>query len=228
MTSSPRAEDGIEETAFGFPIRPYIAGEMARTVIEIQDSGLEEALSRARRGDHDAFSELVGRFEAMVFSIALHALRDRSTAEEVAQDIFLRLFRSLSDIESLPHLTFWLRRATSNRCIDELRRPRLMAREVDPELDATVGHPETDHFLHARLKTLVRELPDAQRLAVILRYQEELEPSEISEILDIPLNTIKSHLRRALAAIRSRLTPARGSAAGPLAALPLQTREIKL
>src|ERR1051326_4055918 len=88
----------------------------------------ETTLERARGGDHDAFAELVSRHEAMVFSIVLHFFDDRTRAEEIAQEVFLQLYRSLGEIESDAHLLFWLRQVTSRRCIDGMRRGRVRLR----------------------------------------------------------------------------------------------------
>src|ERR1700737_5446172 len=82
------------------------------------------ALERARGGDHEAFAEIIAQHEAMVFSIALHFFGDRGMAEEIAQDVFLQLYRKVSAIESPAHLIFWLRKVASRRCIDEIRRKR--------------------------------------------------------------------------------------------------------
>src|SRR6478672_7383005 len=90
-----------------------------------QQPEAETSFQLARAGDHDAFAELIGRHEGMVFSIALHFFNDRTRAEEIAQDVFLQLFRSLGEIESDAHLLFWLRQVTSRRCIDGVRRSRM-------------------------------------------------------------------------------------------------------
>src|SRR5260370_18096178 len=68
------------------------------------------------------FTEVLKPKQAMVFSIAYHFLRDRTSAEEVAQDVFLQLYRNLGELRSEAHVTFWLRRVTSNRCIDFVRK----------------------------------------------------------------------------------------------------------
>ena len=72
----------------------------------------DDTLERARRGDHDAFAELIEEHEAMVFGIALHFFSDRGRAEELAQEVFLQMFRSLRTIESRSHLVYWLRQVT--------------------------------------------------------------------------------------------------------------------
>lgn len=188
---------------------------MVGVVVEHPEVRTERLLRGARSGDHQAFGDLVRQHESMVFSIALHALRDASLAEELAQDVFLKLFRNLGVIESGAHLTFWLRRVTVNRCIDQLRRMRHLGIPMEDTTELLVLTGEEDHLLHRRLRHMVAALPPKQRMAVILRYQEELEPREISSIMRIPVNTVKSHLRRALSALRLRLgvtaVPERGS-----------------
>jgi RNA polymerase sigma-70 factor, ECF subfamily len=184
---------------------PYRAEEMSGIVVELPDARREIALRHARAGDETAFEALVAENESMVFSIALHALRSRELAEEIAQEVFLRLYRNLPEIESPAHLVGWLRRTTTNRCIDELRKRPAAVVPIDDLHGASTEAEQPDTLLHARLRNLVAFLPEKQRLAVILRYQEGLEPHEISTMVDLPVNTVKSHLRRALATLRSHL-----------------------
>jgi RNA polymerase sigma-70 factor (ECF subfamily) len=141
----------------------------------------------------------------MVFSIAWHVLRDSHLTEELAQEVFLQLYRNLTTIESEEHLVFWLLRVTSNRCIDLLRRRSLLPVPLE-HVEIPGSEPEAgDPILRNRLRHLVASLPAAQRVAVTLRYQEDLDPREIAELLELPLNTVKSHLRRALATLREEL-----------------------
>lgn len=177
---------------------------MAATVIEHPEAKREALLRAARNGSDDAFAELIRLHESMVFSIALHTLRDRGVAEELAQEVFLQLYRNLLSMQSASHLLFWLRRTTTNRCIDELRKRKDV---VGLELieGESVMEEQHDHFLNDRLKNLVGSLPDQQRMAVVMRYQEGMDPAEISTALGVPVNTIKSHLRRALATLRIHL-----------------------
>ena len=81
-------------------------------------------LQRAADGDHECFASLIREHQDMVFSIAWTFLRDRDRAEEIGQEVFLQLYRTVGEIESPAHLVFWLRRVTANRCIDESRRGR--------------------------------------------------------------------------------------------------------
>ena len=166
----------------------------------------DRTLAMARSGDAAAFAVLVRRYQSMVYSLALHVLRSRAAAEDLAQEVFLELYRSLPRIESAAHVLSWLRRVTSHRCIDELRRPRhRMELPLDGVRERGASPPSQDPFLEARLQQLIARLPPRARMVVVLRYQEDLELSEIAEALEMPVNTVKSHLRRSMAVLRAGL-----------------------
>jgi RNA polymerase sigma-70 factor (ECF subfamily) len=163
------------------------------------------ALAKAQAGDHDAFAELIERHEAMVYSLGYHFFGDRGRAEEIAQDVFLQLFRSLGTIESEAHLLFWLRQVTTRRCIDATRRVKLKAVSLDDATELRAADRRSDPLLDRRLRKMLEELPATQRAVVTLRYQEDLDPAEICRIVGMPVNTVKSHLHRALLALRKKL-----------------------
>jgi RNA polymerase sigma-70 factor (ECF subfamily) len=153
----------------------------------------------------DDFEALVRRHQAMVFSISFHFLQDRSAAEELAQDVFLQLHKHLDTLQSPDHVTFWLRRVTTHRCIDYSRRRRFrfLRLESVPEPGAEMSSP--DPLLTRRLRALVASLPGPARMAVVLRYQEDLTPEEIARVLDRPVATVKSQLQRALKTLRTQV-----------------------
>lgn len=156
--------------------------------------------------DAAGFAEIVREHQAMVFSIALRFVRDRSVAEELAQDVFLKLYRELPRLESAEHVKFWLRKVTGHRALDYIRsahrRPELALEEV-PE--PTADGRESDVLLESSLRKLVSSLPDQARAVIVLRYQEEMEPHEIAEVLGVPAATVKSRLRRSLALLRGKI-----------------------
>jgi RNA polymerase sigma-70 factor (ECF subfamily) len=175
----------------------------AENIVEIDQSTLE----RARENDQAAFAAIVRRHQAMVYSIANNMLRDRDSAEELAQEVFLQLYRNLDKLESPAHLTFWLRRTTSHRCIDFFRRShgrKQISLDEAPELsvEANPGDP----LLSSLLRRLVASLPDKTRLLITLRFQEDLPPSEIAEIVGMPVNTVKSQLQRTLVLLGEKLS----------------------
>ena len=164
----------------------------------------QRLLDAARRGDLDAFEALVRRHQRKVYTLAWHGVRDEMAAEEIAQDVFFQLHAALSRIESGAHLTAWLRRTTSHRVIDTLRArrvPRSLDEIAEPQTDAAPSDPLADRLVH---RALARLAPRA-RLVVMLRYMDDLAPTEIADTLDMSLNTVKSHLRRGLLVLRARL-----------------------
>ena len=152
------------------------------------------------------FAGLVKAHQSMVFSLAYHFLHDRDAAEEVAQEVFLALHRNLDRIQSANHAGFWLRKVAVQRSIDEARRrkrkPQVALESVaEPAVNASPGDP----LLSDVLRRLIATLPEAARAVVVLRYQEDLDPAEIADILEMPLGTVKSHLQRSLTLLREKL-----------------------
>jgi RNA polymerase sigma-70 factor (ECF subfamily) len=166
----------------------------------------DRRLARARGGDLDAFADLVRHHQRLVFGIACRMLADRAAAEDLAQDVFVQLHRHLATIESDAHLASWLRRVVTHRAIDAVReRKRRPVTPLDAVAEpATAAVAERDPMLVSWLRGQVAALPAAARAVVVLRYQRELGPVEIAETLDMPLNTVKSHLKRSLAVLRAR------------------------
>lgn len=170
---------------------------------------MEDALARAAAGEHAAFGDIVREYQAMIFSMAYHFFHDQALAEETAQEVFLRLYQNLGRINSPAHLMLWLRQVTHRRCIDQARRmPPLPPVGLDDAPEAATDPGRSDPLLSERLRRLVASLPEDARTVVILRYQEDLELAEIAEVLEIPINTVKSRLQRSLAVLRAKVTSA--------------------
>jgi RNA polymerase sigma-70 factor (ECF subfamily) len=166
----------------------------------------EELLRQAQAGSENAFAMIVRAHRGMVYGLAYHFLQSRGQAEELAQDVFLALHQNLSRLESPAHLTFWLRRVTSNKCIDSVRRRgHRLEFSIDALPEPATQDPVGDLLLHQLLHRLVAELPPHQRLILMLRFQEDLHPTEIAAIIDMPVNTVKSHLRRSMEVLRRKL-----------------------
>jgi len=152
------------------------------------------------------FAEIVRDNQAMVFSMALHALDDRDAAEDMAQDVFLALHGHLHRLASPQHVKHWLARVTSNRCVDEIRRRRLRRGPSLEEVpEARSRAEQSDPLLSRQLRQMVASLPPKARMMIILRYQEDLEIGEIARILDIPAQSVKSRLHRSVSLLRERM-----------------------
>ena len=152
------------------------------------------------------FEQLVDEHQSMVFSLALRMTGDRGLAEEIAQDVFLELDRNLGKIESPLHALYWLRRVAMSRSADALRRRKVRGMDLWVEMEENHGIrlEERESPLGVRLGQLLTTLPEPQRAALVLRYQEDLTPEEIAATLDAPLATVKSHLQRGLKLLRAK------------------------
>jgi RNA polymerase sigma-70 factor (ECF subfamily) len=152
------------------------------------------------------FEQIVDEHQSMVFSLALRMTGDRGLAEEIAQDVFMELDRHIAKIESAQHAIFWLRRVTMSRSTDALRRRRVRGIDQWVEIDESHGarEPESGSPLGGRIEALLATLPEAQRAAIILRYQEDLTPEEIAATLGAPVATVKSQLQRGLKLLRAK------------------------
>lgn len=164
------------------------------------------------QADDLQFRQWVEHHQSMVYSIALRLVGDTGLAEEVAQDCFVELYRSLAHIADTDHLRFWLRRVAVHRSTDCCRR-----RALRPEARAEEWMEEHESFfirvddgnersagLGARVEALLASLPESMRVVIVLRYQEEMGPEEIATLLDQPLATVKSHLQRGLGLLRRK------------------------
>lgn len=168
---------------------------------------LDEHLTRARAGDTAAFATLVRLHQRTVHSLALRMLGARDAADDLAQEVFLQLHLNLGSMESAAHLAFWLRRVVSHRAIDRLRsRSRVSIGSLDDEPEIEDPQRQGDPLLQRELRRLISELPSSARAVMLLRYQEDLDPLEIARTLDMPINTVKSHLKRSLSALREQIS----------------------
>jgi RNA polymerase sigma-70 factor (ECF subfamily) len=170
----------------------------------------DSLLTQARAGDADAFAALVRAHQGSVFSIGLRMLNRRDAAEDLAQDVFLQLYRKLESIQSMEHLGFWLRRVASNLAIDWLRRlPNASTQPLDDDLQVAAQEQVQDPLMDRELQRLLNDLSPPARAVMLLRYQEDRDLAEIGATLDMPVNTVKSHIKRSLTTLRSRMVGAR-------------------
>jgi len=156
--------------------------------------------------EDERFEGLLNAHQSMVYSIALRLLRDPAQAEELSQDVFLQLYGKLSTLESDDHVKFWLRRVTVHRAIDEARRIKLRPKTMLDQIPEPVAiNRDADFLMDQKLRKLVAALPEKARAIVLLRFQEDLDPLEISRVLEMPSSSVKSLLHRTLRLLRGKL-----------------------
>ncbi len=168
-------------------------------------------VTRTLAGDGDAFRQLVERYQRGVFGIVLQLVRDRSAAEDLAQEAFLKAYRALDTFELERKFSSWLFKIAHNAAIDHLRRrgpetlPLESPDEEGPDLLATLAAPAHDtpealarrRRLAAALEEAVARLKPDYRLVMELRFRQGLAYEEIAEVTGLPLGTVKTHLHRA-------------------------------
>lgn len=167
-------------------------------IIELIQAGQAEA----------AFERLVPAYRRRVFGLAYSLLRDRGAAEDVAQEVFVKLWQALPRYDGRALLSTWIYAITRNAAVSALRRRRRTVSIADPAVfeevesrTATRGAEPGD----AALWKCVEVLPDRQRRAVMLYYQEERPVDEVAAMMGLPVNTVKTHLHRARASLAAAL-----------------------
>lgn len=169
----------------------------------------ELTLRRAQRGDERAWRELVERYQQPVHALIwrMFAGRARHRVEDLVQETFVRVLRGLPafDPAGPATLSTWMLTIATRLALNELRRAEPAALEHEP-----IGRDRTDAIaererLGRAIAAGVAALPDAQRAVFVLREYHELDYAEIASVLELDLNTVKSRLSRARAALRARL-----------------------
>lgn len=174
------------------------------------DGGDGALMTRVAAGDPEAFTQLVARHTPMVHAIACRMLGDRAEAEDVVQETFVKLWVGARGWTAAGGgLGAWLRRISTNACLDRLRRPRLVSDENVPERADEA--PQADLVIdgerrRAAVAASIHALPDRQRAAIVLTYYEGASNAEAASILGIGVKALESLLVRARQALALSLT----------------------
>lgn len=172
----------------------------------------ERALvERCRAGDESAFGELVDRYKNLVYAMVGRLVADRSLADDLAQDVFLKVHRGLPYFRGEARLSTWIYRIVSNVCFEarSQRRPDLsLDDEREGERVREPGQTDAafaDLELRDRLEKAIAQLPDNYRMLVAAHYLQGVQYEALAEALDMPLGTVKTHLYRAKKQLRELL-----------------------
>jgi len=192
----------------------------AAEVIPLRGEGREEAaevvpdehLAQQALLDSTAFEELVRRYQNRIYSLAYRMTGDSVEAYDLTQEAFLRCYAALPSFNPSLRFAPWLYRIATNLCINFLQSSRVRKGGADPELalqmpdrgkqpDSLYEEKEQRQRIHAA----ILNLPTKYRAVVILRHMQDKTYEEIAAILDLPLNTVRTHLFRAREMLRRRL-----------------------
>jgi RNA polymerase sigma-70 factor, ECF subfamily len=169
------------------------------------------------RGDTAAFEELVERHQTLVLGTVARMLGSNSDVEDIAQQVFVRVWRSAPRYQPRAKFTTWLLKITRNLVFNEMRRTKRHAHvpvQAEPEAeeiplkDETTPEPDAallERELQQAIEKAIVDLPEAQRMAVVLRRYEDLSYEDIAEVLNLSVPAVKSVLFRARTELRARL-----------------------
>jgi RNA polymerase sigma-70 factor, ECF subfamily len=163
-----------------------------------------DLVGQARQGDPEAFGELVRRYQAGVFNVCYRLLGERTAAEDLAQEAFIRAYSRLGTFDVSRPFGPWMRRVAANVCLNHLERPAPPSLPLDDEVTQTAGNSNQDPAAASEaaqtiqaVRGAILALPPRYRAVIELRHFQELSYDEIASALGRPLSDIKSDLFRA-------------------------------
>jgi len=179
-------------------------------------------------GRERAFRELLSRYERPVFSLVFRMVRDRELAEDLAQEAFIRAFNAIAKFNPQYKFSSWIFKIANNLTIDHLRKKRLdtvsihgspHASNVEEEaqtrliIESTGERPDAyveNRELGAQIEMAIAQLRPEYQTATLLRHVEGYSYEEISQIMDLPLGTVKTYIHRARIALKASLSDTQG------------------
>lgn len=196
--------------------RPLAAPDYAK----LEDRDLA---TLAARGQESAFRELLVRYERPVFSLVYRMVRDRTLAEDLAQEAFVRAFNAIGSYKTSYKFSNWILKIANNHTIDHLRKRKLDTVSIDGSPHASTADeisqsrvviPSGDESpqeyvenleLGGQIERAIAELREEYRTVIVLRHVEGYAYDEIADIMDLPLGTVKTYLHRARGELRKSL-----------------------
>jgi len=170
-----------------------------------------EMIRQALDGEQDAYARLMKKYHDPVFSVVFKIIHDKEEIEDLVQETFIKAFASLKSFNENYSFSTWIFKIASNNCIDYMRKKKLKTLSIDTTIEQEEGETsfelpdpsyETDKNIieEQRRKVIqdaINSLPEKYRVVIQMRHQEEKNYDEISEILCMPIGTVKAHIFRA-------------------------------
>ena len=166
----------------------------------------EELIKRVKNGDIEAFEEIISIYESKVFGIIQHMVRNQNEIEDIAQEVFIKVYKNINKFQGNSSLYTWIYKITVNLCLDEIRKKKEVIyldekiKVDDGEIDVQLpSNEKTQEQLYEQkeLKECIDKLPAKQKAMIVLRDIKGFSYEEIAEITGIKLGTVKSQINRA-------------------------------
>jgi RNA polymerase sigma-70 factor (ECF subfamily) len=161
-----------------------------------------DLVNRCRQGDDEAFRELVDGYKNLVFALIARTVADRSRAEDLAQEVFLKVHRGLPYFRGEARLSTWIYRIVLNVCAQERGQPAAVPIDEEPSEPPSQDRQFSDLELRDRLEKAIARLPEAYRVLIDAHYLQGIQYEALAEAMGLPLGTVKTHLYRAKKQLR--------------------------
>ncbi|MBD1371854.1 sigma-70 family RNA polymerase sigma factor [Hazenella sp. IB182357] len=179
---------------------------------------MDNWIKKAQTGDQDAFRKIVEAYEKKIYNLVLQLLKKPEEAKDVTQEVFIKIYTNLSRYRAEAQFSTWAYQITYRTCMDRLRKKQ-KEQTLFPPQELDENQTKIDHVsvearyeqreLREQLQETLDQLPDKYRMVLILSHQQELSYQEIADILEMPVNTVGTHLYRAKLQLRKLLGPLR-------------------
>ena len=153
------------------------------------------------KGDNNAFADLLSRYKNLVYSIVLRMVNDREEANDLAQEVFIKLYKNLEKYSDEYKFSTWTMKITTNHVIDHRRKRVQETTVIDDalELPESSKTPEEAYLAKEQremLQEVLEQLPDMYKIPIVLYHQQGLSYQEIAEIIEEPLSKVKNRIFR--------------------------------
>lgn len=160
-----------------------------------------ELIKKVLSGDNDAFSEIVNRYKNLVYSVILRMINDYEEANDISQEVFIKVYRNLDKYQPEYKFSTWIMRITTNHVIDYLRKKKqetVNIDDVDYELSSS-SNPEREYIEKEQGDIFIKainKLPDMYKMPIVLYHIKRFSYQEIADMLNIPLSKVKNRIFR--------------------------------
>lgn len=170
----------------------------------------EKLVKKVKNGDADAFEQIIIKYEKKIFGLIYNMLRNENEIEDVAQEVFIKVYKNLDKFNGDSSLYTWIYKIATNLCLDQIKKRKEVI-YIDEKLQLDDGEVEIQipsdeklqdeiyeqKELKQKLESCIDKLPEKQKVMIVLRDIKGLSYDEIAEILDLKLGTVKSQINRA-------------------------------
>lgn len=169
-----------------------------------------ELVAECLEGNEDSFSELIERYKRLIYKIAYRYTRDSDEVNDLVQEAYIRIFKSLSKYDSRYMFSTWSSKVTANICLDYLRRKKVNSVPLE-EVENFVGSDDSpeEYYINKelgqQLRAAINELPEIYKVPIVMYHQKGMTYKQIAEYLDKPMSIVKNRLFRGRLTLRESL-----------------------